>query len=77
MAKLYLKYIEPIDSYFLTNDKYYEGELTPTMYDTITDEPVEPSYIVKCDDDKFRKINASCFMTLEEFREQKLNDIFK
>lgn len=60
---------------YLTKGKLYQGELTPTMYDPQTFQPAEPSYIVKCDDDKFRKFEAKHFITLEEWREMKLNQI--
>jgi hypothetical protein len=81
MAKLYLKSVEshlwsPMVN-FLTIGNLYEGDLTPVIYDPHTLQPAEPSYIVKCDDDKCRIVDAKYFMTLEEFREQKINKILK
>ena len=60
---------------YLTKGKIYKGDLIPTMYDPQTLEPAEPSYIIKCDDGKFRKFFASLFITIEEWRESQLNKI--
>lgn len=78
MATLYLKdTISPVDemAYYVTPGKFYEGNLTPKIYDPVTHEPVAPSYIIKCDDGKFRKVDTKHFMTLEEFREQQINKV--
>lgn len=60
---------------YLSKGKVYEGDFTPTMYDPNTFQPVDPSYIIKCDDGKFRKFGAKHFMTLEEWRETQLDRI--
>jgi len=39
-------------------NNWYEGELTPTIYNTQTLQPAPPSYIVKCSDGKFRKVGG-------------------
>jgi hypothetical protein len=61
---------------YLEIGKIYEGDLTPTIYDPQTLKPSEPSYIIKCDDGKYRKFMAEHFLTLEEWRELQLNKIF-
>lgn len=69
--------IQPISYVFhvLQMGKIYEGELTPTIYDPQTLKPAEPSYIIKCDDGKYRKFMAKHFITLEEWRERQLDKI--
>ena len=56
-------------------NNWYEGELTPTIYNTQTLQPAPPSYIVKCSDGKFRKVGGEYFLTKEEWREKQLNQI--
>ena len=84
--KLYLKEIthlggfdgtpfDILDVGLLTVGEIYDGEKTPVMYDPNTLQPVPPTYIIKCNDDKWRKVDASFFMTLEEFRSWRLNEI--
>jgi hypothetical protein len=53
----------------------YEGDFTPTIYDPQTLKPSEPSYTIKCDDGKYRKFMTEHFLTLEEYRNQKLDKI--
>ena len=80
MATLYLKdTISPVDemAYYVTLGKPYEGVRSPVIYDPVTLKQVAPSYVVKCDDGKFRKMDAKHFITLEEFREQQLDKILK
>ena len=33
------------------------------------------SYTIKCDDDNYRRVGVEYFLTLEEFREEKLNEL--
>lgn len=73
--KLYLKE-NNVDIEFLTPGLFYDGGLTPTMYDPVT-LPALPSYIIKCDDGMYRKLPSHIFMTPEEFREYQLNKILK
>lgn len=61
----------------LTPGRFYDGELTPTIYDPVTLQPALPSYIIKCDDGMYRKLPSHIFMTPEEFREYQLNKILK
>jgi hypothetical protein len=56
-------------------NNWYEGELTPTIYNPQTLQPAPPSYIVKCSDGKFRKVDGEYFLTEEEWRERQLNQI--
>ena len=56
-------------------NNWYEGELTPTMYDPQTFQPAPAHYIVKCSDGKFRKAGAEYFLTEQEWRERQLNKI--
>jgi hypothetical protein len=53
----------------------YECELTPTTYDPNTYKPAKPSYVVKCEDGKFRKYDAEHFRDIQEVREQKLKEL--
>ena len=59
----------------LTPGNWYMCDLTPTMYDPNTYQPVEPSYIVKCDDNKLRKVEAKYFITLEDWRSRQIGKI--
>jgi len=59
----------------LTIGKIYEGVETATIYDPRTFQPIPPSYIVRCDDGELRKVDASFFMTLEEWRGYRLNEL--
>ena len=61
--------------FYLVKGKMYEGDFTPTTYDPQTLKPSEPSYIIKCDDGKYRKFMAEHFLTLEEWREQQIDKI--
>ena len=56
-------------------NNWYEGELTPTMYDPQTFQPSSAHYIVKCSDGKFRKAGAEYFLTEQEWRERQLNKL--
>ena len=53
----------------------YECELTPTLYDPTTFEPAAPSYIVACEDGKFRKYDLEHFRDIVEIREEKLKEL--
>ena len=53
----------------------YECELTPTLYDPTTFEPAAPSYIVTCEDGKFRKYDLEHFRDIAEMREEKLKEL--
>lgn len=74
--KIYLSNIpptHPVD--VLTIGKCYEADLVPTIYDPQTLQPAPPSYVVKCNDNKWRKINAEYFYTQEEWRDKQINKI--
>jgi hypothetical protein len=53
----------------------YECELTPTIYDPVTLNPDKPSYVVACEDGKFRKYYAEHFKDIQEVREEKLKEL--
>jgi hypothetical protein len=53
----------------------YEYELAPTTYDPNTYKLAKPSYVVKCEDGKFRKYDAEHFRDIQEVREQKLKEL--
>jgi hypothetical protein len=55
--------------------KMYECELTPTIYDPMTFKPAPPSYVVKCEDGKFRKYEVVNFKDIQEVREDKLKEL--
>lgn len=73
-VKLYLK-VDAHQKFHLKKGKFYYGELTPTMYDPKTLKEVPKSYVIICDDNNFRKVEASCFLTMEEYREMLINQI--
>jgi hypothetical protein len=60
---------------YLEIGKMYEGDFTPTVYDPQTLKPSKPSYIIKCDDGKYRKFMTEHFITLEEWREKQIDKI--
>jgi hypothetical protein len=60
---------------FTIKSGFYLGEETPTIYDPKTFEKVEKSYIIKCLDNKYRKVYASHFITVEELRESKIKEL--
>lgn len=53
----------------------YECELTPTIYDPNTFEPTKPSYVVACEDGKFRKYYTEYFRDIVEVRAEKLKEL--
>ncbi len=76
--KLYLTKLPPFgynSEELFTVGEWYEGELTPTIYDPQTLKPAPPAYIVRCNDANYRKVDCVYFITLEEFRERQLNKI--
>jgi hypothetical protein len=73
-VKLFLKKDYQWDK-FTIKSGFYLGEKTPRIYDPITFEEVEESYIIKCLDNKFRKVPASYFITVEELRESKIKEL--
>jgi hypothetical protein len=75
--KLYLVSLPKINSAdkFFTVGNTYEGDLTPTTYDPQTLQPATPSYVVKCDIDKWIKVDTHYFITLDEWRERQINKI--
>jgi hypothetical protein len=76
--KLYLIKMPPFgydSGELFTINKWYEGDLTPTMYDPQTLQPAMPSYVVGCDDGFIRKVDAEYFITKEEWRERRLNEL--
>lgn len=76
--KLYLVNLPPFgyNSYELFKvGEIYEGDLVPTMYDPQTLQPAPPSYVVRCNDGKFRKVGGEYFITLDEWREKQINKI--
>lgn len=52
----------------------FEVTETPRMYDPHTFQPIK-GYIVTTPDNKTFKVNIDLFMTIEEFRDIKLNKI--
>jgi hypothetical protein len=76
--KIYLIKLPPFgynSPELFTINKWYEGDLTPTMYDPQTLQPAIPSYVVRCNDGKWRKVDTKYFLTAEEWREKKLNEL--
>lgn len=63
------------DWYLLKKDKNYEGDFTPTMYDPNTLMPAPKGVVIRCEDGKMRKFEASDFYTIQELRDQKLDEL--
>ena len=61
--------------HILIMGKMYECELTPKIYDPLTFQLDKPSYIVTCEDGKFRKYYAEYFKDIVELREEKLKEL--
>jgi|LauGreDrversion4_2_1035121.scaffolds.fasta_scaffold09473_4 hypothetical protein len=53
------------EHHVLIKDKWYEFELEPNTL----------AYIVKCEDGYYRKYDSDKFITMGEFREERLNDL--
>lgn len=67
-------YIGGVD-HILIKGKMYECELTPKVYDPTTFELAAPSYIVSCEDGRFRKYSAEYFVDISVVREDKLKEL--
>ena len=72
--------IKTLHEYFITSGQIYDVEEGPTIYDS--DFKPHRSFITKCDDGKYRKVNdysaslnTSQFQDLQEVREKKLNEL--
>jgi hypothetical protein len=66
---------------FFTINKWYEGDLTPIIYNLIALTRAETTlegkqgYVVICDDGYTRKVDIEYFITQEEWRERRLNEL--
>jgi len=60
---------------FTIKSGFYLGEETPVIYDPITYKEVEKSYVIKCLDNKYRKVSAHNFITVEELRDSKIKEL--
>jgi hypothetical protein len=60
--------------HLLIKGNVYECDPTPPVYDP-TNPRLKPSYIVKCEDGKFRKYDVEYFIDVQELREQKLEEL--
>jgi hypothetical protein len=72
--------IETLPGYSITTGYIYDLEEGPTIYDS--DFKPHKTFITKCDDGKYRKVNdylnglnISQFQDLQEVREKKLNEL--
>jgi hypothetical protein len=60
----------------LTPNKIYDVQLPLKTYDPNTfKEDRKSYYIVKCDDDAYRKIGIHMFKTIDEIRDEKLKEL--
>lgn len=59
----------------LIEGNMYECELAPTMYDPTTLKAARASYIVTCEDDKFRRYYVEHFRDIVEMRSEKLKEL--
>lgn len=55
--------------------KMYECELAPPIYDPTTFKLAKPSYVVACEDGKFRKYYTEYFRDIVEVRAEKLKEL--
>ena len=62
-------------NHILIKGKIYVCDPEPTSFNTKTLEASPPSYIVSCEDGKWRKYYAEHFMDIVEWREEKLNEL--
>ena len=60
---------------YVNKDSIYEGDLTPTIYDKKSFEPLPKKYYIICNDGFGRVLEAEHFITLQEWREQQINEI--
>lgn len=65
--------IKTLTEYFITTGRIYDVEEGPTIYDS--DFKSHKSFITKCDDGKYRKVNINQFVDLQEVREKKLKQL--
>jgi hypothetical protein len=75
--KLYLIKMPPFgydSGEFFTINKWYDGDLTPIIYNPTTLEG-KRGYVVICDDGYTRKVDIEYFITQEEFRENQLKEL--
>lgn len=72
-----LPYFKNEDLYktYVNKDSIYEGSLTPQTYDPETMLPLPENYIITCNDGHARIISKKHFITLQEWREQQINEI--
>lgn len=61
--------------HILIMGKMYECELTPKIYNPLTFQLDKPSYIVRCEDGKYRNYYAEYFKDIVELREEKLKEL--
>jgi hypothetical protein len=66
---------ERFDTIPITEGNTYKAQLTPTIYDPHTFQPVEKHVIVQCDDGHYRKFPLRLFIEVSEWRQQQLNKL--
>jgi hypothetical protein len=57
------------------NSKRIFEQAMAVAYDPVTFKEVDKSYIIKCLDNKWRKVYAHNFITIEDLREFKLKEL--
>ncbi len=62
---------------FIIKKGFYLAEEVPPQYYPETLKLVEKSYIIKCLDNKYRKISASECLTIKELRKSRLKSILE
>ena len=74
--KLYLIKMPPFGTSqrSFTINKWYDGDLTPIIYNPTTLEE-KRGYVVICDDGYTRKVDIEYFITQEEFRDNQLKEL--
>lgn len=57
-----------LKGYHLSNDKEYSAEVVERKFNAIW-------YVIKCDDGLTREFSSNHFISIEEMRDKKLNDL--
>lgn len=55
-------------------NKIYDAKETPAMIDPNTYNPVT-KYLIRCEDNNIRAFASELFISIEEFRDNKLNEL--
>lgn len=71
---LNIDYCEYAGNRLIVANKIYDAEETPALTDPYTFNMVT-QYIIRCEDNSLRAFPSEFFMSIEEFRDNKLNEL--